>query len=60
MQRRSFELQVASHAEERFPEAIDLGAVQAPTLVVVGELDKGDFHEIADRLARRSPTPSRP
>ena len=55
MQRRSFELQVASQAEERFPEAIDLSAVQAPTLVVVGELDKRDFHEIADRLAREIP-----
>jgi 3-oxoadipate enol-lactonase len=55
MQRRSFELQVASQAEERAPEAIDLEAVRAPTLVVVGELDKADFHEIADRLVREIP-----
>jgi pimeloyl-ACP methyl ester carboxylesterase len=55
MQRRSFELQVASAAEERSPEAIDLGAVRAPTMVVVGELDHADFHEIADRLAREIP-----
>jgi len=34
------------------PEAIDLGAVRAPTLVAVGERDKQDFHAIAERLAR--------
>ena len=37
------------------PEAIDLGAVRAPTLVAVGELDKRDFHVIAERLAREIP-----
>jgi 3-oxoadipate enol-lactonase len=37
------------------PEAIDLGAVRAPTLVAVGEHDKPDFHAIAERLAREIP-----
>jgi 3-oxoadipate enol-lactonase len=37
------------------PEAIDLGAVRAPTLVAVGERDKQDFHVIAERLAREIP-----
>jgi pimeloyl-ACP methyl ester carboxylesterase len=34
-----------------FAESIDLAAVTAPTLVVVGELDKRDFHRIGERLA---------
>ena len=50
MVRRSFELQVASQAEEADMATIDLAAVSAPTLVVVGELDKTDFHTIAERL----------
>jgi 3-oxoadipate enol-lactonase len=37
------------------PEAIDLSAVRAPTLVAVGEHDKSDFHAIAERLAREIP-----
>jgi 3-oxoadipate enol-lactonase len=37
------------------PEAIDLSAVRAPTLVAVGEHDKPDFHAIAERLAREIP-----
>jgi 3-oxoadipate enol-lactonase len=36
-------------------ESIDLSAVTAPTLVVVGELDKQDFHLISERLAREIP-----
>lgn len=56
MQRRSFELQMVSGAEEEEgPEAIDLSAVQARTLVVVGEQDKPDFHAIAERIAREVP-----
>jgi 3-oxoadipate enol-lactonase len=38
--------------EGQGPEEIDLSAVQAPTLVAVGEHDKPDFHAIAERLAR--------
>jgi 3-oxoadipate enol-lactonase len=37
------------------PEAIDLSAVRAPALVAVGELDKADFHAIAERLVRELP-----
>jgi 3-oxoadipate enol-lactonase len=36
-------------------ERVDPGAVRAPTLVAVGEDDKRDFHEIAERLAREIP-----
>jgi 3-oxoadipate enol-lactonase len=59
MQERAFELQAESEAEEEEPGEIDLGAVRARTLVVVGELDKRDFHEIADRLAREIPQAER-
>jgi 3-oxoadipate enol-lactonase len=52
MQERAYQLQLESEAEPLEPESIDLGAVQAPTLVAVGELDKADFHRIAERLAR--------
>jgi 3-oxoadipate enol-lactonase len=55
MQERAFELQAGSEAEEEEPGEIDLGAVQARTLVVVGALDKRDFHDVADRLAREIP-----
>jgi 3-oxoadipate enol-lactonase len=50
MQERAFELQLQSEAEGVEPETIDLAAITARTLVVVGELDKRDFHEIAERL----------
>ncbi len=50
MQRRSFELQIVSAAEDREPAEIDLAAIAAPTLVAVGELDRPDFHAIAARL----------
>jgi 3-oxoadipate enol-lactonase len=55
MQERAFQLQAESEAEEVGAESIDLGAVTAPTLVVVGELDKQDFHHISERLAREIP-----
>jgi 3-oxoadipate enol-lactonase len=51
MQRRSFELMVGSAAEDVQPDRIDLAAIGARTLVVVGELDKADFRAIAERLA---------
>jgi 3-oxoadipate enol-lactonase len=51
MQERAFELQQESEAEEVSPEAVDLSAIRARTLVAVGELDKPDFHAFADRLA---------
>jgi 3-oxoadipate enol-lactonase len=52
MQERAFELQSGSEAENDEPESIDLAAVGARTLVAVGELDKRDFHRIAERLVR--------
>ncbi len=55
MQRRSFELQVSSAAEGAEPERIDLGAIRARTLVIVGEEDKDDFRGIAERLANEIP-----
>ena len=55
MQERAFRLQSESEAEEIETESIDLGSVQARTLVAVGELDKRDFHAIAERLAREIP-----
>lgn len=55
MQERAYELQLESEAEPLETESIDLGAVRAPTLVAVGELDKADFRQIAERLAREIP-----
>jgi 3-oxoadipate enol-lactonase len=55
MQERAFQLQSESEAEYAEPDSIDLGAVRARTLVAVGELDKPDFHRIAERLAREIP-----
>jgi 3-oxoadipate enol-lactonase len=55
MQRRSLELQVGSAAEPVEPERIDLRAIRARTLVVVGEEDKADFRAIAARLAEEIP-----
>jgi 3-oxoadipate enol-lactonase len=55
MQERAFELEAESEAEGVEPETIELGRITARTLVVVGEEDKRDFHEIADRLAREIP-----
>jgi 3-oxoadipate enol-lactonase len=52
MQERAYELQLESEAEGLDPDSIDLGAIRAPTLVAVGELDKADFHQIAERMAR--------
>ncbi|MET0762839.1 MAG: alpha/beta hydrolase, partial [Thermoleophilaceae bacterium] len=55
MQRRSFELMISSAAEDVQPERIDLTAIEARTLVIVGELDKADFRAIAERLAAEIP-----
>jgi 3-oxoadipate enol-lactonase len=57
MQRRAFELQVPvwQDAEEDLlvPDlAQRLSAVRAPTLVLVGEQDVADFHQIAAQLSR--------
>jgi 3-oxoadipate enol-lactonase len=60
MQRRAFQLQVpiGDQADEEAlaPDvAARLGEIRAPTLVVVGEEDVTDFHDIAERLAREIP-----
>jgi 3-oxoadipate enol-lactonase len=47
--RRSLDLDVQE------VEAVDLAAVRAPALVLVGEDDKPDFRAIAERLARELP-----
>ena len=64
MQRRAYELQlpVWETAEEE-PLVGDLaeriGEIGAPTLVLVGEEDVPDMHEIADRLERELPNAQR-
>jgi 3-oxoadipate enol-lactonase len=55
MQENAFRLELESEADEIETESIDLGAVRARTLVAVGELDKADFHRVADRLASEIP-----
>jgi 3-oxoadipate enol-lactonase len=55
MQERAYQLQSESEAEPVGAESIDLTAITAPTLVVVGELDKQYFHRVAERLAREIP-----
>jgi 3-oxoadipate enol-lactonase len=64
MQRRAYELQlpVWETAEEEplvGDVATRLGEVRARTLVVVGEEDVPDMHEIADRLERELPNARR-
>jgi 3-oxoadipate enol-lactonase len=61
MQRRAFELQlpVWEDAEEELlvsDLARRLDAVRAPTLVLVGEQDVADFHQIAVQLSREVPS----
>jgi 3-oxoadipate enol-lactonase len=59
MQRRAFDHLLSAYAEEPHPQehgpdepaATRLGRLQAPTLVIVGELDMPDFPAIADRIA---------
>ena len=64
MQKRAYELQIPvwETAEEE-PLVVDLaeriGEVGAPTLVLVGEEDVPDMHEIADRLERELPNARR-
>jgi 3-oxoadipate enol-lactonase len=64
MQRRAYELQlpVWETAEEELlvsdlPDR--LGEIEAPALVLVGEEDVPDIHEIADRLVRELPNARR-
>jgi 3-oxoadipate enol-lactonase len=64
MQRRAYELQLPvweTAEEERLVDdlAERLSEVAAPTLVLVGEEDLPDIHEIADRLEREIPNAQR-
>ena len=54
-QRRAFELGGESAEEQEVP--LDLAAITAPTLVVVGDQDKPDFVAIARHLAETLPGP---
>jgi 3-oxoadipate enol-lactonase len=55
MQVRAYELQVAAETPPTWPEARPLSELRAPTLVIVGEQDLDDFHQIAARIAREAP-----
>jgi 3-oxoadipate enol-lactonase len=55
-QRRALELQTAHEEPEAiWPEFPELSSLQVPTLVIVGEDDKGDFGAIAQHLAEEIP-----
>jgi pimeloyl-ACP methyl ester carboxylesterase len=55
-QRRALELQTAHEEPEvLWPEERPLSELDVPTLVVVGERDKADFHAIAKHLAEQIP-----
>jgi pimeloyl-ACP methyl ester carboxylesterase len=55
-QRRALELQSAHEEPEvLWPADGDLSSLPMPTLVIVGEDDKGDFHAIAQHLAETIP-----
>jgi len=55
-QQRAFELQSAHEEPEVvWPEMAPLSSLTVPTLVVVGEDDKGDFRAIAQHLAEEIP-----
>jgi pimeloyl-ACP methyl ester carboxylesterase len=57
MQRRVFELYSDDATETTLIEnaADRLGEISVPTLVIVGELDVDDVHQVADRLERELP-----
>jgi len=53
---RAFELQsVDDEQEVLWPDGGSLSSLEMPTLVVIGELDKPDFHVIAQHLAEEIP-----
>jgi 3-oxoadipate enol-lactonase len=53
---RSFELQsIENEPEVLWPDDRPLSSLEMPTLVIVGELDKPDFHAIAQHLAEGIP-----
>ena len=54
MQRKAYELQ-HDGGEPTWPEPRPLAELHPPTLVLVGEHDLGDFHEIARRIVEEAP-----
>jgi pimeloyl-ACP methyl ester carboxylesterase len=56
LQRQALELQTA-HAEPevRWPPEEPIASLQVPTLVVIGERDKQDFHAIAQHVVEQVP-----
>ena len=52
---RSFELQSTEGPEVLWPDDRPLSSLEMPTLVIVGERDKPDFHVIAQHLAEGIP-----
>ena len=55
-QQRAFELQSAHEEPELvWPEMPPLSTLAMPTLVVVGDRDKGDFRAIGERIVREAP-----
>jgi 3-oxoadipate enol-lactonase len=62
MQRRAFELQIGHDVEIaplEPPASARLSEVQAPTLVVTGDEDVADIHQIADKLVHEIPSAER-
>jgi pimeloyl-ACP methyl ester carboxylesterase len=64
MQRRAFEIEQSTDGDARLDELVPdlatrLGEIQAPTLILVGELDRPEMHEIADRLEAEIPNTRR-
>jgi 3-oxoadipate enol-lactonase len=55
MQRRAYELQLDGGGEPTWPEPRPLAKLRALALVLVGEHDLGDFHDIAARIVREAP-----
>jgi len=56
MQRRAYELQQeAGEPQVEWPERKSLSSLRPPTLVLVGEHDRPDFHAIARRIAAEAP-----
>jgi pimeloyl-ACP methyl ester carboxylesterase len=57
MQRGAYELQLAGNDPEvTWPEKKPLTSLEPPTLVIVGEDDRPDFHAIAERIVREAPS----
>lgn len=56
MQRQAYELQTdAAEPEVHWPQHKPLSSLHLPTLVLIGEDDRPDFHAIATRVANEAP-----